>query len=116
MKLRLPHKTHNLDLKMETDDRLALINRILTEEINFQDQTMTVEEYFSHTWDKQNTKVALDIIGYFLTKEDKKLEILSNSKRKEMENGSNRHTTFSGMGIENQVAVGLVDIDDSNYS
>ena len=55
----------------------------------------------------------MDIIGYFLTKENKKdLEVLSNTKQKEMINGSKRHTTFSGMGYDNQVKVGLIDIED----
>lgn len=115
MKLRLPHKNYDLNLSDDIEDKMSIVNSILQEKIYFHENEMTVEEYFSTTWDKENTKVALDIIGYYLTKENKDLTILSNTRRKEMENGSDRHTTFSGMGIENQLAIGLIDEDDYAY-
>lgn len=112
MKLKLTHKTYNLDMDLPLEDRIPAINKILNENIEFHEEIMTVEEYFRHTWNKQNTKISLDIIGYYLTKEDRDLEVLSVKKQLEMQNGSKRHTTFSGMGYDNQVAVGLVDIED----
>lgn len=116
MKLKLPHKTYDLDMALSVEDRMIVINELLREKIEFHAETMTVEEYFRYTWDKSNSKICMDIIGYYLTKEDRKLEVLSNDKQKEMLKGSKRHTTFSGMGYDNQVAVGLIDIDDAGAS
>lgn len=112
MKLKLPHRDYELDMEAPLDERKKHTDKILGDKIEFHSVTMTVEEYFRHTWNKQNTKIALDILGYYLTKEDKNLEILSNTKQKEMIKGSKRHTTFSGMGYDNQVKVGLVDIEE----
>lgn len=112
MKLKLTHKTYNLNMEIPLTDRIPVINKILNESIEFHEEVMTVEEYFRHTWNKQNTKIALDIIGYYLTKENRDLEVLSTKKQLEMDTGSKRHTTFSGMGYDNQVAFGLVDIED----
>lgn len=116
MKLKLPHKTFELDMEASIEKRMTIINEILNDVIEFQEASMTVEEYFRETWNKSNTKVCMDIIGYYLTKVEKDLTILSNDRNKEMLKGSKRHTTFSGMGYENQVSIGLVDIDDSNYN
>lgn len=115
MKLKLPHKIYDLDIEASIEDRMTIINGILSEVIDFHEESMTVEEYFKYTWDKQNSRICMDIIGYYLTKENKNLDVLSNFKQKEMLSGSKRHTTFSGMGYDNQVEFGLVDIDDSNY-
>lgn len=114
MKLKLPHKTYDLDMNLNITDRLVVINELLKEKIEFHDETMTVEEYFRYTWTnpKANSKTCMDIIGYYLTKEEKDLEILSKGKQNEMLKGSKRHTTFSGMGYDNQVAVGLIDVDE----
>lgn len=112
MKLKMTHKTYNLDMELPLQDRVKAINDLLGEDIIFHEEVMTVEEYFRHTWNKQNTKISLDIIGYYLTKENRDLEVLSTKKQLEMETGSKRHTTFTSMGYDNQVALGLVDIED----
>lgn len=112
MKLKLPHKTYNLNMDLELEDRIPIIDSILEDKIVFHSETMTTEEYFRHTWEKSNTKICLDIIGYYLTKEKRNLEILSTKKQLEMDTGSKRHTTFSGMGLENQVQVGVIDVED----
>lgn len=112
MKLKLPHKTYNLDMNLKVEERLNTVNKILKDKIKFHSETMTVEDYFHYTFKDDRSKQLMDIIGYYLTKEDKKLEILSNNKQDEMLNGSKRHTTFSGMGYDNQVAIGLIDIDE----
>lgn len=112
MKLKLTHKTYDLDMELPLENRIPVINNILNESIEFHEEAMTVEEYFRYTWNKQNTKISLDIISYYLTKEDRDLEVLSVKKQLEMQNGSKRHTTFSGMGYDNQVSVGLIDIED----
>lgn len=119
MKLYLPHREVDLDTTLSFDGRNEVIFGILAEEIVFHEQTMTVEEYFRYTWEKQPSKISMDIIGYYLTKnnfEGEDREVLSNKKQKEIRKGSKRHTTFSGMGYDNQVAVGLIDIDDIGAS
>lgn len=116
MKLQLPHKTYSLNMDLEIEDRKKEIDNILAEVIEFHESSMSVEDYFRYTWNKQPTKIAMDIIGYYLSKETKNLNVLSNDKQKEMIKGSPRHTTFSGMGYENQIKVGIIDIDDSNYN
>lgn len=112
MKLKLPNKDYELDMSVSIEERLITINNILETSISFHELDMSIEEYFRVTWDKPNTKVCLDIIGYYLTKENRNLSVLSNVKQKEMIKGSKRHTTFSGMGYDNQVAIGLIDIDE----
>lgn len=119
MKLYLPHREVTLDTNLPFEERNKKIYDLLDEKIVFHEQEMTVEEYFRITWDKKHSKVSMDIIGYYLTKnntEGEDREVLSNGRKKEMTRGSQRHTTFSGMGYDNQVAIGLVDIDDSNYN
>lgn len=135
MKLYLPHREVNLDSSLSFEERNQVIYKLLEETIEFHEQTMTVEGYFRYTWNKQPTKVSMDIIGYYLTKnnineeelktiaededtsdEEKNNEedrwVISNKKQKEMRKGSKRHTTFSGMGYDNQVKVGLIDIEE----
>lgn len=119
MKLYLPHREVDLDVNLSFTERNEKIFEILAEEIVFHEETMSVEEYFRYTWEKEPSKVSMDIIGYYLTKnnyEGEDREVLSNKKQKEIRKGSKRHTTFSGMGYDNQVAVGLVDIEDVGAS
>lgn len=115
MKLQLPNKNYDLDMALSLEDRLIVINTILTEEVEFYNSTMTIEEYFRETWDNQGTKVCMDIIGYYLTKVEKDLSTMSTKKVLEMERGSDRHVTFTSMGYENQINVGANDPDDYEY-
>lgn len=115
MKLFLPHREVVLDANLGFAERNEIINQLLQEVIEFHEQKMTVEDYFRYTWNKSPTKMSMDIIGYYLTKnnidgEDR--DVLSKGQQKEMLKGSKRHTTFSGMGYDNQVKVGLIDIED----
>lgn len=112
MELLLPHRKVGLDTSLNLKERKVFIDSLLEEEITFHSQTMTVEEYFRYTWNKNNTKTCLDIIGYYLTKVEKDLEILSHTKEKEMKNGSKRHTTFSSMDMESQQDLGLIEKDE----
>lgn len=115
MKLKLPHQTIDLDLELPLDERIPVINNILQTNIEFHNSTMTIEEYFHETWGNESTKICLDIIGYYLTKERQDLSILSQDREKELSVGSARHVTFSSMGYENQVNVGAIDPDDYEY-
>ena len=115
MKLKLPHKTIDLDLDLPLEDRIPIIDNVLQTEIEFHSSTMTIEEYFRATWENSGTKICLDIIGYYLTKEKQDLSILSQDREKELSSGSSRHVTFSSMGYENQVNVGAIDPDDYEY-
>lgn len=115
MKLFLPHREVTLDTNLPFMERNEVIHNLLKENMTFQEITMSVEEYFRYTWDKETSKVSMDIIGYYLTKNNSQgedREVVSNGKMKEMRKGSKRHTTFSGMGYDNQVSLGLIDEDD----
>lgn len=115
MELNLPHRKVKLDCQLSFEERNLFIHQLLQEEIEFHEVVMTVEEYFRYTWNKSNTKVCMDIVGYFLTKgnatgEDR--EVMSHKKAEEMRKGSARHTTFSSMDYDKQSEFGLVDVED----
>lgn len=114
MKILLPHREVELDASLDIQERMTVIDTLLSEEIEFHAQTMTLEEYLRFTWNKQNSKFIMDMISYYLTKEEKNLEILSNDKLEEMEKGSKRHVTFGSMGAENQDRLGLLDSEKVN--
>lgn len=118
MKLYLPHREANLDTTLDYDKRNECIHAILEEEVEFHSETMTVEDYFRRTWNDKTTKVLMDVIGYYLTKnntvgEDR--EVLSNYKQKEMRVGSKRMITFSGMEIGDQLSYGITEVDDYTH-
>lgn len=93
--------------------RKQVIETLLAEEIEFHAQTMTLEEYLRFTWTKQTSKFIMDMISYYLTKEEKDKEVLSTKREEEMSKGSKRHTTFGSMGQENHIKFGLSDSDES---
>ena len=109
MKILLPHREVNLDSSLNVQERKLFIDALLAESIEFHAQIMTVEEYLRFTWDKSKTKKIMDIVAYYLTKEEKDKSIMSKKKEEEMKRGTNSHTTFSSMGAENQEALGLID-------
>lgn len=117
MKLKLPHRDINLPLNNTASERIKHTNEILKEVIHFHEQDMTVEEYFTFTWDKRTTKVCLDILAYYITKEDKNYdtEVLSQRQMIEIQKGSKRHTTFSALPNEMQIEIGLVDVLEDDY-
>lgn len=116
MKLKLSHKTYDLDVELSEQERMKVINNILIDKIEFHEETMTVEEYFRYTWNKQTTKTCIDIIAYYLTKENRNLDVLSKTKENEMIKGSKRQVPFTSLGVNDAVQIGIVDVDDSNYS
>lgn len=118
MKLYLPHREADLSVSLGYNERNELIHSILEEKLDFHEEVMSVEEYLRRTWNRDSSKVLMDIIGYYLTKnnfEGEDREVLSNGKVKEMKKGSKRMTAFSGMGLDNQVGFGVVDADDYSY-
>lgn len=122
MKLILPHRDVSLLADLDYQERNVFITNLLAEPTGLTDNdndSLTVEEYFVYTWNKQNTRTSLDIISYYLTKgsadgEDK--DVLSHKKEKELKKGSKRHVTFSGMSIIKQEELGLIDTSDTNYN
>lgn len=122
MKLILPHREVSLVAELDYKERNTFVSNLLSEPTGLTDnenESLTVEEYFRYTWNKQNTRTSLDIISYYLTKgnsegEDK--EVLSHKKEKELQKGSKRHVTFSGMSIRQQEDLGLIDTSDTNYN
>lgn len=116
MKVELPHKNVNLDASLNPDAKMEIIFKLLDEEIVFHNETMTLEEYFRLTFEIQSSIIAMDIIGYYLTKENRVLEIMSTKKQEEMQKGSKRHVTFTSMGYVNQVRNGVIDSDDYQFN
>lgn len=113
MKILLPHREVSLDSSLDMQQRKQVIEALLSEEIEFHAQTMTLEEYLRFTWNKQPSKTIMDMFSYYLTKEEKDKEVLSTDRIKEMEKGSKRHVTFGSMGAENQMNFGLSDSEES---
>lgn len=112
MKLILPHREVVLSSELSYQERNSFIEVILQEKIEFHEMTMTVEEYFRYTWNKQVSRISMDIIGYYLSKgsnEREDGEILSHKKEKEMKKGSDRHVTFSGLSAKSQEDLGITD-------
>lgn len=107
MKVLLPHRTVSLDSSLEPNDRVKVIETLLKEEIEFHSETMTLEEYLTFTWKKQNSKVIMDMFSYYLTKEEKNLEVLSHSKEKEISKGTKKYTNFSNLSEDDKELLGL---------
>lgn len=116
MRIELPHRNVNLDASLSPTEKLEVVYKLLDEDIVFHDETMTLEDYFRFTFEIQSSITAMDIISYYLTKENRVLEVLSTKKQEEMRKGSKRHTTFSGMGYADQVRNGVIDSDDYQFN
>ncbi|MFJ7982453.1 hypothetical protein ACIQ1D_19550 [Lysinibacillus xylanilyticus] len=119
MKILLPHKTVSLDSSLDIADKKKVVENLLSEKIEFHAQTMTLEEYLSFTWEKQNSKVIMDMLAYYLTKEEKNLEILSKDRQQEMLKGSYRgkesiYTSFETLSEENKDKLGIDTKSDEN--
>lgn len=115
MKLKLPHREVSLDTQISYEERNVFINSLLKEEIIFQEDAMSIEEYFRHTWTKPKSITCMDIIGYYLTKGDchgEDREVLSHKKAEELRKGSKRHTTFSSIDYKKGVELGIIDIEE----
>lgn len=97
MEIKINNRSFLFKDTTDVNERKKIIEDFLETKIDLAIGTMTVEEYYSYTWDKQNTKTSLDRIGYYLSKmpeqngkEDKL--VLNKSKELEMEHGF-RQTT-----------------------
>lgn len=110
MKIKIDgHKSFYLPDNIEPFERLIEVNKMLEEELCFDGETMTVEDYFRHTWNKVESNGAnlsksnMDKIGFYLSKmpeqegrEDK--EILSRNDQLEMSKGV-RRTSKDGKNL-----------------
>lgn len=115
MKILLPHKTVSLDSSLSIEEKKKVVESLLSEEMEFHAETMTLEEYLSLTWKKPNSKVIMDMLAYYLTKEEKNLEILSHKKENEISKGSERHTNFSSLSKDDKELLGIAtDSSDEN--
>lgn len=113
---------------IEPENRLILINELLSKKLKFDGDYMTVEEYFSFTWNKSTTINMMDRIATYLSKmpnqngkEDK--EILSKNNISEMNKGyywtttkdkkrvskPSRYQSFSELDEESKGKLGLVE-------
>lgn len=111
MKLILPHRKANLDSSLPVEEKKIVIENLLKEKIEFHSETMTLEDYLTLTWKKENSMRIMDMIGYYLTKEEKNLDIISRDKEKEMNRGhyrgEKRYTSYSNLSTENKEKLGL---------
>lgn len=118
---------------IEPKERLIEINKMLEDILLFDGEELTVEEYFRDTWDKPPTKVALDKIGFYLSKMPEQngrydKEILSRNDELEMTKGvrwsyvdekrvltQGRYTVFSDLDRESAIEIGLIDSEDASF-
>lgn len=127
-------KTFELLDNIEPKERVIEINKVLATSLRFHGEDMTVDEYFSYTFDNKDTRSLLDRIGSYLSKmpeqngqHDK--GIISRNDDMEMNKGvrwvnrnnkkvlePSRYKTFTESSIEDKASFGLADIDDSNYN
>lgn len=109
MIVRIANDKYVLDATLPSDEKLELVTTLLQRQLEFHNRTMSIEEYFQFTWNNKDTKKAIDLIAYYLTKEDKDLTTLSRKKMKEISRGSDRHIVFSAMSITQLIELGLDD-------
>ena len=109
MIVRIGEEKYQLDANIPVEDKLIAVNEILQTKMVFMELEMSVEEYFLQTWDNPNTKKAMDLLSYYLTKVTYDKTTLSRKKMKEISRGSDRHVPFSSLGIEHQQQFGLQD-------
>lgn len=100
----------------DVDKRLCDVNELLKTEVQFDDLQCTVEEYLRITWDKNNTRIVLDRIGYYLSKKPNQdgthdKEMLSKNEEIEMISGfykgEKRYTNFTNLDEENKILFGF---------
>lgn len=108
MEITINNQSFYFDSTSDMDIRKKSVEDFLATKIDLAIGTMTVEEYYSHTWEKQNTKISLDRIGYYLSKmpeqkgkEDK--SILNPSKELEMECGVRRTSKAANKLTEKEI-------------
>lgn len=137
MKINIANKkTYYLSDSLNLEERLAEVELLLNDKLKFDDGYMTVNEYFSITWNRtvgnrNPTQEALDRLGTYLSKmpdqdgkQDK--ETLSKNDIMEMEKGirrvhrkgenlyeSGRYVVYSDLSLEAKSKIGLTDIDSS---
>lgn len=122
---------------VEPSEKLVLVNEFLGKKLVFDGKHMTVEDYFSATWDKRGTIIMMDKIATYLSKmpdQNKKEDkyVLSRNKISEMEKGyylttekdSNdklnkvvkqaRYTSFSGLDDGAKENLGLSENKDED--
>lgn len=114
MKILLPHKTVSLDTSLPIEEKKKVVESLLAEKIEFHAETMTLEEYLVYTWDKQNSKVIMDMFSYYLTKEERNLEILSHKKNNEITKGTDKYTYFDNLSEKNKEALGIENFQIEN--
>lgn len=116
MKIELPHRKVNLDMNLQEEERMLVITKLLRERVFFGEEEIDLEEYFRRTFNLMGSKIAMNQIAYYITKENRVLEILSIKKEEEISRGSKRHTTFSAMSYEDQIQYGAIDPDDYQFN
>ena len=112
MKLKLPdgNKIY-LDTTIPLEERKKVVDEILAE----------WNEYFESSWELRKTQVCLEVLANYLCMEkdgEKKNKeekfVMSATKIKHMERGSEKSANFSNLPQEHKALFGLIDYDDES--
>lgn len=116
MRIELPHRIVRLseDEKMlPSEEKKKIVEGILQETVTVNNEEMSVEEYFNLTFNIQSTKIAMELLAYFMIKEHKQREdILSGEAMKKMNRGSKFSTNFSDLSLTDKVSLGIDNEND----
>jgi hypothetical protein len=110
MKLKLPNGDNILlDTSLPLEERKKIVDNILLE----------WNEYFESSWELRKTQVCLDVLANYLCLvkdgEKKNTEdkfIMSTTKIKKMERGSDKTANFSSLPHDHKQLFGLIDFND----
>lgn len=137
MKIKIAgKKTYYFSDSIEPEERLVEVNKMLQDTLEFDGESMSIEDYFQHTWSREvngvnETKNTLDRIATYLSKmpnqdgkQDK--EVMSRNDHLEMEKGirrvhrkgentytSGRYIVNSELSPKDKAKMGLVDSEDT---
>lgn len=74
IKIELPSGTRFLNNSLPISKKKEIVDEILSDRLELDSLVLTVEEYLKKTWEKQETRIIVGNLAYFLTKEDSDLE------------------------------------------
>lgn len=112
MKLILPNKeVRFLDEKMPLEKRKEVVDEILLE----------WNDYFESSWGLRGTQICLDVLANYICLvkdgEDKNKEdkfIMSKTKIKDMEKGSEKTANFTDLPKESKLSFGISDSEEES--
>lgn len=116
MKIKLPHRVLRLteeDKMLPDEDKVALVNSILQEDVSYRGESISLEDYLSETFDNRTSIVIMDMLSYYITKKHReRQDIMTRETMGKMQKGDGRTANFSNLRYSDRVSMGLVDDDD----